>query len=120
MPMSGKLGTVKLDGSAVAEVRNWSYDRTGDAKAYGHSGTNGRTGRRLGREDITGTFEIFLEAAPSMEIGDEASLTLFHDQGGSAVLTETVMITDISVNNDVDGAELASATVSFGLQADPA
>ena len=120
-PYTGSGGAVKFGAgpTTVADVRNWSLEETVEAKPYNSSSTSGNTKRLAGNKDWTGSFDVYLEdGSPGphdihsdLQAGDFADLDLHVD--ASNKFEGNALIIGVSVEVDIEGAEIVGATASF-------
>lgn len=127
--LTGKDGTMKIDGVVPTPLTNWKWTKKSDNKDYAANDTGGWRKRRPGVKDSSGSFQIEVDDAKScpVEIGDEVTLTLYVD-GTANNNGHTVPAIIDEIQNEVDintGAIVAhqiafsgnGAPTSFGAMA---
>lgn len=113
-PITGKDGTVTADGADVAHVRQFSITETCESKPYTSSSNPGVTARLAGNTDWNGSLSVWADggslAAP-FGVGDTVALELTADTGKHC--TGDALITEITAEVDVAGAEIVGWQASF-------
>lgn len=119
-PMAGSNGTVSADGSAVADVRNWSLDRTADNKTYASSDTGGWNRTSKGNRGATVTWDHYLDGG-ALDVGyEEGALIAFVGTAASGkTVTGNVRVDSIGQTIDIEGNELEAATVTATFDEEP-
>lgn len=79
----GNLGKVKVDGTSISRVKQFSINHVVDETAWGDSDSQGFTNRVPGREDATGDMAGVIDnnspATALFAVGDVVSLILFEN-----------------------------------------
>jgi len=113
---SGKLGAVYVGGVAVAEIRDWSVEQTGDTTESSVMGTEWRT-HLATLKSWTSSFNAFWDlddaAQASLDVGAEVTLALYPTGNTSTekYYTGSAIVTSVSSSASFDGMIEASFTV---------
>jgi len=111
--VSGKNGTLTVDGVAVVALSNWTLRRTSNNPSFNTNDTGGSKDRVAGVKDATGTFQQ--KDAPIVEEGDLVKLQLYT---GYTTFDMSAIIDEVSVPVDInDGAEVTYDVAFSGRQA---
>jgi len=115
--LSGKNGTLKLGGNAVAHIRNWTIDDTSNNPTFATNATSCAKTRIAGVKDSTGTFEYVIDdGAGSVPLVSGSTATAqFHIDGTDSNYYECGIIIDSAGNGaDInDGGEVV-VTYNWG------
>jgi predicted secreted protein len=120
----GNNGSIKVNGTVVAEVRNYSLDITADTIETSVMGTDARTYVK-GMSSYSGSADVFWDPAhwtsisamnpTAGAVGDGAiTLAVFPEgetAGNDKLISGNIIITGYSVTGSMDG--LIEASISF-------
>lgn len=113
--ISGKDGTLYLDGSEITPVTNWTLVKLSENKDYAANDTGGARKRVSGIKDCRGTFEV--KAADSQNVpceeGDTATLKLHVDESGDNYYEVPAIIDQIEVDVDINRGEIVAYAIAF-------
>lgn len=113
--ISGKDGTLHLDGAEVAHVTDWKIQKISRNRAYTANDTGGATKRVAGVKDCSGRFEI--KATDSIKVpveeGDAVTLTLHVDDSGANYYEVPAIIDAIRSDVDVSEGKTIAYLVAF-------
>ena len=112
MVQTGKIGTLKVNGAAPTDIRNWQYDRTSDLKAFRSSSTGGETGRVAGNGDLTGSFEVYNNVCP-VTVGSRVLLALYTASADTPA-TGYAIISGASVMVGIESGDIIGYRISWG------
>lgn len=114
-PINGQGGNVKIDSSAVADIRNWNVTRNADIPTYVSSSTAGYKKTAKGNIGWEGQFEIYTDQG-SQNL-DFAINDLVDFEGlaksGSTIISGEVRISSITAGVDIEGNAFQGATINF-------
>jgi hypothetical protein len=113
---SAKSGTVAFGAgpTLVADITNISINETAAPNPYASSSTSGEMRRVMGIGDITGSFDILVDAIPAgIAPGTSVALVIKSD-GSTTMFTDTAYINDVSYGVPVGSGGIITATVTFG------
>jgi len=113
--LSGKTGTLKLAGDAIAPIANWKLRWIAPGKAYAANDTGGALRRLRGVEDCLGSFECQVSEGGHCPVGrGESVLAQLHVDGSSENYYEVrVAIEAIGLNCDIATGGLLSFAIEF-------
>jgi hypothetical protein len=113
--LSGKNGTLLLNGGEITPVVNWKLVTTSQNPDYAANDTGGWKQRAAGVRDASGSLEIKADDAQHcpVEEGDTATLSLQLDQSGNNFYQVPAIIDKISVDVDINKGELVAYVVEF-------
>ena len=114
----GSEGTVKVGSNAVAEIRSFSIEETGDTLEDTSMGDSART-YLASLTSWNGTVDVFWDETDTngqgaLDVGSSVTLNLYPegDTSGDTYYTGTAIVTSKSVSSSFDGMVEAS----FGVQ----
>lgn len=114
----GSEGTVKVGSNAVAEIRSFSIEETGDTLEDTSMGDSART-YLASLTSWSGTVDVFWDETDTtgqgaLDVGSSVTLNLYPegDTTGDTYYTGTAIVTSKSVSSSFDGMVEAS----FGVQ----
>lgn len=114
----GSEGTVKVGSDAVAEIRSFSIEETGDTLEDTSMGDSART-YLASLTSWSGTVDVFWDETDTngqgaLDVGSSVTLNLYPegDTAGDTYYTGTAIVTSKSVSSSFDGMVEAS----FGVQ----
>lgn len=114
----GSEGTVKVGSNAVAEIRSFSIEETGDTLEDTSMGDSART-YLASLTSWSGTVDVFWDETDTsgqgaLDVGSSVTLNLYPegDTAGDTYYTGTAIVTSKSVSSSFDGMVEAS----FGVQ----
>jgi hypothetical protein len=116
MPViSGKNGTIYLNGGEITPVVNWKLTATSNNPEYAANDTGGWKKRAAGLRDASGSLELKAsdERHCPLEEGDAATLALHLDRTGSNYFEVPAIIDKISVQVDIQKGEIVAYLVDF-------
>ena len=113
MPITGLGGKVEMGAAEVADIKQWSLNRTNDAKAYTSSSTAGQTKRLKGNKDWSGSFTC-LPALGDVAFDEGDSIVVKLYVTATQFYTGTAIVTGISPTVNVANAEVQETAVTFG------
>ena len=106
---TGSEGTVKVGSNAIAEIRSFSIEETGETLEDTSMGDIART-FKSSLTTFTGTVDVFWDETDSsgqgaLTIGAEVTLGLYPegDTSGDTYMTGTAIVTSKSVSSSFDG-----------------
>ncbi|MBI5724599.1 MAG: hypothetical protein HZA50_11610 [Planctomycetes bacterium] len=105
-PITGKSGTLALNGATLADVQQWTVKRQTDVKAYASSSTAGWEKTLDGNHKWTLSAKVLApdgSADPGVEIGDLVTFTGTMDTGKT--ITGYVRIANIGVDVNIGSAD---------------
>ena len=115
MPHVGKDGVLKIDDVAVAQLRSFSVEETGDTVEDTTMTSTFRTYKPT-LTSFTGSADVYWDEADSGQngivINDEPSIKFFPEgaDAGDTYYSGTCIVTGISVSSSFDGMVEASIT----------
>jgi len=115
---SGKYGKVMIASDTLAEVMNWSFDRSVSDNPHGTSSTGGFKDRTAGTRDGTGSMSGLQDFTDPIEghfnEGDSVTLLLYV----SATLFYSVpaLISKLTTSVDVDDGAPVPWSADFGIK----
>lgn len=110
--ISGLNGLVSVNGtSAVATVRNWKINPTNSPATGAASNAGGGEFSLVGVSDFTGSFSIYGPSAIGAVVPGTAYQ--FHGQTGSGEVQGGIIIDSTTVECDIEGGGILSASVTF-------
>ena len=117
--VSGRGGSVSIDGAPLLRIKNWSVTVTrAGGSEWGDSDSEGYTNRSVGRKDCTFTCEgVFDTTSPQTNIidpNDVVAVSLGSGSGGPSYSFERAICTDFSLTVDADTEEVIGWNASFG------
>jgi hypothetical protein len=114
----GSEGTVKVGSNAVAEIRSFSIEETGDTLEDTSMGDSART-YLASLTSWSGTVDVFWDETDTsgqgaLDVGSSVTLNLYPegDTAGDTYYSGTAIVTSKSVSSSFDGMVEAS----FGVQ----
>lgn len=117
MAILGNSGAVYVDGTAVAEVRDWSVEQTSEVVTSASMGDTWMTNQAT-QKSWTASFNAYWDAdesqAASLQVGAEIALKLY-PEGQTATKVEysgTAIINSVSASSSFDGLIEASFSVT--------
>ena len=110
---SGADGKVTYDVGDEVNVRSWSVTVTGATPGGVHSSSSGWQDTYAGMRAWQGTFEFYQDAGTIQPLspGDSANVDLV--DGNANKYGGTIVVSEVSYANDIEGGELVSGTVTF-------
>lgn len=114
--LTGKDGTMKINGVIPAPISNWKLTKTSNNPDYAANDTAGWKKRRPGIKDCKGSFDLKIDGAKScpVEIGDEVTLVLYVDgTANNNYYTVPAIIDEIAVEVDINGGGIEAFAVAF-------
>lgn len=113
---SGQYGTIKIGSSALVECMGWTWTRTVADHAYASCNTSGFKKRVAGTKDHSGTMNGKMDLAVEMEDyfdeGDLVTLNLYVNTTDYYIVP--AMITELTVEVDIDEGDIIPWSASFG------
>lgn len=113
--LSGKDGTMQLDGNVVAPLTDWKLDWTTTLKVYAANDTGGAQRRRAGPEDCAGSFHCNLTEAGNCPVAaGDAVVAQFYVDGTLANYYEVpIVIAGVTVDCDIAQGDILAFVVTF-------
>ncbi|MHC4406023.1 MAG: hypothetical protein ACYTG0_40820 [Planctomycetota bacterium] len=113
--LSGKDGTLHLDGAEVTPVTNWRIEKISRNKAYTANDTGGAAKRVAGVKDCSGRFEIKVtdSAGVAVEEGDTPTLELHVDGSGANYYEVPAVVDRIRADVDVSNGTVIGYVIHF-------
>lgn len=113
--VSGKAGTLMLDGGAVTPLTNWKLHQESNVKSYAANDTGGALRRVCGPEDSWGRFECQATAAKRCPVErGESALAQFHvDASRENYYEVPVLIESVEVDCDIATGRPVAFAVQF-------
>lgn len=117
--VSGRGGSVSIDGTPVLRIKNWSASETrAGGSEWGDSDGGGYTNRSPGRKDCTFTCEgVYDTTDPiisTLEVNDIAAVVLAGQTDCPGYNFPRAICTDFSLTVDADTEEVVGWNASFG------
>lgn len=114
--LSGKNGTLYLDGAESTPVSNWTIDISGNLKAYAANDTHGWKRRVSGVNDATGTFLVRADDECNCPVtqGESYVAQLHVDDTLLNYYNLRIRIESIGVEDDIDDGEILNYTINWG------
>lgn len=110
---SGKLGTVKIGSTAVADITHWEFDKEAYASRYASNSTGGFkatvAGVKMGRGQIEGKWDSSA-ASPIVE-GTAATLLLYLND--TEFFSVPAIVRRFKLVVDIDNGEVTGFTADF-------
>lgn len=106
--LSGKDGSVYIDGTVEAPVTDWTMETTSANDAYAANDTDGWKKRKGGVKDSSGSFNM--KDLPSMLEGAEVEFVGYTNQD---IVTQNVIIDRIRRVCDMNDGTIISWAVEF-------
>lgn len=114
--ISGQYGSIKIGSSAVQECTSWTWSRSVQEHAYASCATGGFKKRVAGTKDHSGSLEGKLDLDQSVEDffdeGDIVTLNLY--VSSTAFYVVPAMITELSIEVDIDEGDIVPWSANFG------
>ena len=113
--LSGKSGTLKLDGAVVAPIGNWKLLLTAHYKTYAATDTHGAVTRIAGPDDCSGSFDCKVTDDGHCPVarGQEVVAQLHVDGSGNNYYEAPVVVERIAVECDILTGEVVAFAVEF-------
>jgi hypothetical protein len=113
--LSGKNGTIHLDGSPIAPVSNWRLAVTSSNVDYVANDTGGWKCRAPGPRDSSGSFQLKVDDGGQCPVakGDAVTLDLHVDQTGDNYYSAAAIIDKIEVEVDIGAGKIVAYAVEF-------
>ena len=113
--ISGKDGTLHVDGAEVTPVTNWRLDKTSGNKHYAANDTGGARRRVAGVRDSSGSFELKADDTGNVPVeeGDAVTLQLHVDGGGANYYEVPAIVDRLRVEVDISEGEIVAWLVEF-------
>jgi hypothetical protein len=113
--LSGKNGTLYLNGSEITPVVNWKLTAQSSNPEYAANDTGGWKKRVAGVRDASGSLEIKAsdDRHCPIEEGDAPLLALHLDRSGSNYYQVPAIVDKISVQVDIQKGEIVAYLVDF-------
>lgn len=113
--LSGKDGTLLVDGQLVAQVTNWRLIRRSVNKAYTANDTGGWRRRVRGANDCAGHFELLIAESGSVPVaaGQPVTLRLHLDASGSNYCDVPARIETVRLPVDISEGKIVPYVVTF-------
>ena len=113
----GKEGTVHVGSNAIAEIRSFSIEETGDTVEDTSMGDSARSYKST-LTSFTGSIDVFWDETDTngqgaLSVGSEVTLN-FYPEGnasGDTYYTGTALVTGVTRNSSFDGLVEASISV---------
>lgn len=106
---TGSEGTVKVGANAVAEIRSFSLEESGETIETSTMGDSART-YVAGLKTFTGTIECFWDETDTngqgaLTVGSEITINVYPegDTAGDTYYTGTAIVTGASISSSFDG-----------------
>ena len=112
-PISGKDGSVEVDGSAVLESRKWTLKRTSDNKEYASTETGGNKKRVAGIKDWSGSIDCYAPEGADVTISEGQAITVTLKKDATHSYAGPAIVDDIDVETDIEGGELTGVSIAF-------
>ena len=113
---TGSEGTVKIVANAIAEIRSYTIDETGDTIEDTTMGDSART-YKAGLKDFTGSVDVYWDETDTngqmaCTVGSSITLNVYPEgsTSGDTYYTGTALVTGFSVTGSFDGMVEASIT----------
>jgi predicted secreted protein len=113
---TGSEGTVKIGANAIAEIRSYTIDETGDTIEDTTMGDSART-YKAGLKDFTGSVDVYWDETDTSgqmacTVGSSITLNVYPEgaTSGDTYYTGTALVTGFSVTGSFDGMVEASIT----------
>jgi predicted secreted protein len=114
---TGSEGTVKIGANAIAEIRSYSIEETGDTIEDTTMGDSART-YKAGLKDFSGSVDVYWDETDTTgqgacTVGSSITLNVYPEGSTSADVyyTGTALVTGFSVTGSFDG--MVEASISF-------
>ena len=113
--ISGKDGTLHLDGGEVTPVTNWRLEKISGNKDYAANDTGGSKKRVAGVKDCSGSFEIKATDTGNVPVdeGDTVTLDLHIDDTGNNYYEVPAIVDRVAVDVDINEGEIVAYAVDF-------
>ena len=113
--LSGKNGTLHLNGAQVAPVSNWRLAVTSNNPNYAANDTGGWKQRAAGVRDSSGSFEVKVDGGGHCPVaeGDSAALELHIDAPATTTTPSAAIIDKIEVNVDISAGKIVAYLIDF-------
>lgn len=108
--VSGQGGSISLNGTAVARVKNWKINPKGESKDITHMGSGGNRYSRTVLKSSNGSFG--LEAYPGDLVGS-LMLATFCNSSETGSKTHVGSVTIMDINEDVPFDDIVKWQVTF-------
>lgn len=120
-PFSGKSGTAKKDGSAIAEVTGWNFEPSIGAPKYASNNTSGHKKAVAAVADFSGSITTKLDSAGNMpmRIGDGVTLELHVDDSTENYISVPALIVSHPIPCDINDGEIVEVEYGFEPQGVP-
>ena len=114
---TGSEGTVKIGANAIAEIRSYTIDETGDTIEDTTMGDTART-YKAGLKDFTGSVDVYWDETDTtgqgaLTVGSEVTIK-FYPEGttsGDTYYSGSAIVTGLTINGSFDGMVEASINV---------
>jgi len=121
---SGRGGSVGIDTAGdCLNVRNWTITETANVAQGHHSDNTAYWGdSKPGKLSFSGSFDFYQDdtttqpeygAGSTLIKGGERLSFSFNPESGGTAFTGTLVSTEITYTNDIEGGELVSGSCSF-------
>ncbi len=114
---TGSEGTVKIGANAIAEIRSYSIEETGDTIEDTTMGDSART-YKAGLKDFSGSVDVYWDETDTTgqgacTVGSSITINVYPEGSTSADVyyTGTALVTGFSVTGSFDG--MVEASISF-------
>lgn len=114
---TGSEGTVKIGANAIAEIRSYSIEETGDTIEDTTMGDSART-YKAGLKDFSGSVDVYWDETDTSgqgacTVGSSITINVYPEGSTSADVyyTGTALVTGFSVTGSFDG--MVEASISF-------
>jgi predicted secreted protein len=114
---TGSEGTVKIGANAIAEIRSYSIEETGDTIEDTTMGDSART-YKAGLKDFSGSVDVYWDESDTTgqgacTVGSSITINVYPEGSTSADVyyTGTALVTGFSVTGSFDG--MVEASISF-------
>jgi len=112
---SGKNGTAKNAGGAIAEVTGWSFDPNANIEKYASNSTSGHKKGVATVEDFSGSVSTKLDSDGNMpyRIGDTGTLNLHVDATDANYIAVPVIIGTHPIACDINDGKIVEVEYGF-------
>jgi hypothetical protein len=111
--ISGKNGKILANSVEIADVRDWTLNRSNEDKPYNSSSTAGETRRVAGNNDSSGSFNIYSEDGNIANIERGSVYTLHLYVNATQFYSVPAFIQSIEPTVSIESADLVGVSITF-------